>query len=106
MIELPYHGDITYYSITTHNGGRVSTIAGNGFQGHHDGVAEYSSFFDPSGLFITSDNIVHVVESASCRVRRITPIPLAAQALTCDSTVLDIIRPSGCTSFDQPLDKV
>ena len=103
VLELPNSTTI-WYGIKSE--GRVSTMAGNGFQGHDDGLGTESSFYNPSGIFVTSDNIVHVVDTGSCRIRRLTPIPLAAEKLTCNSNIMNIIRPSGCTSYDQILDNV
>lgn len=116
MIEL--------YGVTTTWGGiqsmgRVSTIAGraipeqygNDFnytnsQGHEDGYSTSATFFNPSGIFVTNDNIAYVVDASACRVRRISPMINVARAVGCGSSASELIRPSGCTSFDQPLDAI
>ena len=112
MIEL-------YGVVTTWQGiqstGRVSTVAGSAqpekrtfnytvSQGHEDGYNTNASFFNPSGIFVTNDNIAYVVDAASCRVRRISPMINVAKVVECGTTASQLIRPSGCTSFDQPLD--
>jgi hypothetical protein len=85
--------------------GNVVTIAGNTLQGHDDGRADESTFFEPSGVYVTSDTIAYVTDRASCRIRRITPLPLVSQGLTCSTNAQSLVRPSGCTSFEQILDK-
>ena len=85
--------------------GRVSTVVGTGRQGHEDGLAkDGATVFNPSGVTVTADSRVYFVDSASCRVRRLTPLPLVVEELTCLDTVTKYMRPSGCTSFDQPID--
>eukprot|EP00598_Pedospumella_elongata_P012679 CAMPEP_0185006192 /NCGR_PEP_ID=MMETSP1098-20130426/83933_1 /TAXON_ID=89044 /ORGANISM="Spumella elongata, Strain CCAP 955/1" /LENGTH=2045 /DNA_ID=CAMNT_0027534327 /DNA_START=353 /DNA_END=6490 /DNA_ORIENTATION=+ len=103
IVELP-HVISTFYSIRST--GRVSTIAGDSQQGHDDGLSQLSNFFYSSGVFVTKDNIAYVVDAATCRIRRITPFPSVAEDLTCDASPAGYIRPSGCTSFDQPIDKI
>lgn len=102
LIEFPYV-NTTYYTVSST--GRVSTIAGTVFRGDDDGIGQYSSFSDPSGLFITSDNVVYVADSGSCRIRRVSPVSTIAEEITCSTTGIDIIRPSGCTSYDQTVNK-
>lgn len=103
VIELP-HVMTTLYSV--HSMGRVSTIAGTALGGVEDGFGDESTFFYSSGVFVTEDNIAYVVDAASCRIRRVSPLPLVAPQITCSTKATEIIRPSGCTSFDQPLDKI
>lgn len=86
--------------------GRVSTIAGDSIQGHEDGRGDEATFFVPSGVFVTGDNIAYVADAASCRIRRLTPLPLVSEKLTCDAQAVGLVRPSGCTSFDQQHDKI
>ena len=103
VIELPYV-ITTLYSVKSE--ARVSTIAGTSIQGHADGFGPESSFYHSSGVFVTSDNIAYVLDSITCRVRRVTPLPLVATPITCSTKATDVIRPSGCTSFDQPIDEI
>lgn len=103
IIELP-NINTTIYGI--HSRGRVSTIAGTSLQGFGDGIGDKSTFFYSSGLFVNDKGIAYVVDEISCRVRRITPYPLVSQRLTCASKIVDIMRPSGCVSYDMPIDEV
>eukprot|EP00981_Chlorochromonas_danica_P005114 scaffold1035_cov192-Ochromonas_danica.AAC.9 len=103
IIELP-NVNTTIYGI--HSRGRVSTIAGTSLQGFADGIGDKSTFFYSSGLFVNDKGVAYVVDEISCRVRRITPYPLVSQHLTCASKIIDIMRPSGCVSYDMPIDKV
>lgn len=103
LVEVP-EVVTEFYSISSK--GRVSTLAGNALQGVEDGPGQIASFFNPSGVTITADNVMHVVDSAECRVRRLMPLPLVAEELTCDSQAVSFTRPSGCTSYDQVIDKV
>ena len=103
MISLP--GVETYlYGIGGE--GRVATVAGTALQGITDGYSDIAQFFDPSGVFVTEDNIAYVVDSASCKVRRISPLPLVAEPITCTKVGVSLLRPSGCTSYDQPTDAI
>lgn len=103
ILEMP-EVVTTYYGIQST--ARVSTIAGTSLQGHDDGLAQESNFFYSSGLFITSDDIAYVADSATCRIRRITPYPSVAEHIQCGTRPVELIRPSGCTSYDQPIDKI
>jgi hypothetical protein len=103
IVELPATDSVIY---SIHSTARVSTLAGTALQGHEDGLADKSSLFYSSGVFVTADNIAYVADSMSCRIRRISPMPLVAQLLTCSTRAFDIVRPSGCTSFDQPIDAI
>lgn len=103
IIELPTV-DTSIYSI--HSTGRVSTIAGTSLQGFEDGVADKSNFFYSSGVFVNDKGVAYVADTVSCRLRRVTPYPLVSQQLTCSSKIVDVVRPSGCVSYDMPLDSV
>ena len=103
VIELP-HTITTIYGI--HSSSRVWTVAGTGLQGHDDGLAQQSNFNYPTGLFVNDDAIAYVADAIACHIRRITPQPLVAQPISCDATITSFIRPSGCVSYDMPLDKI
>jgi hypothetical protein len=102
MLSLP-NVVTSLYDIKTQ--GNIVTLAGNALQGHDDGRGDESTFFEPSGVFVTSDNIAYTSDRASCRLRRVTPLPLVAQKLTCSTNAQMLVRPSGCTSFEQATDK-
>ena len=101
IVELP---DIKTHLFSATSEGRVATLAGQGLQGYEDGIGDIASFFDPSSVVITSDNFAYVVDSASCRVRRLEPLPNVALPVTCHTSSVSLVRPSGCTSFDQIYD--
>ncbi|RYH31100.1 hypothetical protein EON65_03370 [archaeon] len=103
IIELP---NVLTNIYTIQSTGRVSTIAGTSLQGFEDGIAHKSNFFYSSGVFVNDKGVAYVADQVSCRIRRITPYPLVSQMLTCSSTLPSIIRPSGCVSYDMPLDSV
>lgn len=103
MITLPFV-NTSIYSIQSM--GHVFTIAGTSLQGTQDGIAQDSTFFYSSGAFVDSRGVAYVSDSMTCRVRRVTPYPLVSQTLTCSSQVHEYIRPSGCVSYDMPIDKV
>ena len=102
MIELP-HVISTIYGIAS--SGRVSTVAGNAIAGTNDGFETEATFFNPQGVFVTRDGIGYVVDQGSCRIRRITPLPIIANVIIWSTAAVSLIRPSGCTSFEQPYDK-
>lgn len=103
LIELPHKVSEIY---TIRSTGRVSTVAGTSYQGYDDGVATEATFFNPDGIVMTADNIAYVVDVATCKLRRITPMPLVAESLTCSSQAKILIRPSGCVSYDPPIDAI
>jgi hypothetical protein len=107
VVELP-SVITTMYGI--HSKARVSTIAGNslpqGMPGHDDGLSQLSTFYYTSGVTVTSRGVAYVTDSASCHIRRIVPFPIVAEKAACSSLISDFIRPSGCVSYDMPLDQV
>ena len=94
----------TLYTIETT--GTVVTIAGNALQGQEDGRGDEATFFQPTGVVVSGDTIAYVADRASCRVRRITPLPLVAgvRSIDCSTRAEEIVRPSGCTGFEQITD--
>lgn len=102
VIQMP--GGLTdYYGY--YSNGTVTTIAGTSIQGVEDGNGDEASFYNPTGLFVTDDNIVYVSDAASCHIRRVSPVSVVAQPIDCLTKLDEILRPSGCTSYDQPIDQ-
>ena len=103
---LPHVRNVSQvFSIQTE--GTVSTIAGTTLQGREDGEGPVASFFESVGIFVSPfDDRVYVADAASCHIRRITSVPQVAQTVTTSATAMDVIRPSGCTSYDQALDRI
>jgi sugar lactone lactonase YvrE len=52
-------------------GGRVRTVAGDGYSGFQDGAAATARFFSPKGVAISPDGAVYVADVGNCAVRRI-----------------------------------
>ena len=86
--------------------GRVSTLAGDTLQGREDGFEAEARFFEPTGIFTTADNIAYIVDSTTCHIRRVSPVAQVAEVVACTTTATELVRPSGCTSFDPPVDKI
>ena len=103
IVELPL---VITDIFTIKSTARVSTIAGVSLQGNDDGYGDESKFFYSSGVFVTEDSVAYVVDAVSCRVRRISPLSSVAEPVQCSTIATDLVRPSGCTSFDQPIDKI
>ena len=70
-----------------HSTGRVVTLAGALGEGERDGQGDESEFNAPDGIIVTSDDIAYVVDSVSCRVRRVTPAFDVSELVHCGSTV-------------------
>lgn len=102
---------ITLPSVTTdiygiQSNARVFTMAGVSLQGIDDGLAQDSTFFYSASSFVDDRGVAYVVDAVTCRIRRITPYPLVSEDLTCSDTIEKYIRPSGCTSYDMPIDTI
>jgi hypothetical protein len=85
---------------------RVYTLAGSVEDGEADGEGPASRFDMPRGLAMAQDGRVYVADSARCRVRRLSVGRATALPLTCKSRLVDIVRPSGCTAYDSPVDVI
>ncbi|CAM9219332.1 unnamed protein product, partial [Choristocarpus tenellus] len=83
--------------------GRVTTVVGGASPGMNDGTGDYAQLSRPSGVATTSDGMIYVAESASCRLRRVAPSSLVAANATCLSRFVEALRPSGCGSYDPPV---
>lgn len=57
----------------------------------------------PSGVTSTVDGAAYLSDVASCRLRRVAPsVSFAAALATCNTTLTEALRPSGCSSYDPP----
>ncbi|CAM9457173.1 unnamed protein product [Chrysoparadoxa australica] len=83
--------------------GRVVTLAGKQDEGENDGAGDEAMFNRPTGVTATPDGIMYVTDAGSCRIRRVVPAEVVALDITCSSTLQDIWRPSGCSSYDPPV---
>ena len=55
---------------------------------------------------MAADGTMYVVDSVSCKVRRLSSASQVAKNITCDTTLIDIWIPSGCNSYDYAFDEV
>mmetsp|Transcript_34542 Transcript_34542/g.55147 ORF Transcript_34542/g.55147 Transcript_34542/m.55147 type:complete len:2065 (+) Transcript_34542:19-6213(+) len=86
---------------------QVFTIAGQSSSGKIDGTGEESYFNHPKGVSVdTLTGRVFVADTTSCRVRRLSSAMQTAKPLSCEVTLTNLVRPSGCTSFDTPVDSL
>ncbi|CAM9983282.1 unnamed protein product [Ectocarpus sp. 6 AP-2014] len=83
--------------------GRVTTAAGGAEPGEADGTGPEARFSRPSGVASTADGAAYLSDAASCRLRRVAPtVSFAAALATCNTTLAEALRPSGCSSYDPP----
>lgn len=60
-------------------------------------------FARPSGVTSTADGAAYIAEAASCRLRRVGPtVAFASAPVTCNTTLVEVVRPSGCSSYESP----
>eukprot|EP00952_Eustigmatos_sp_NYUAD-ZCMA_P003764 16488-Eustigmatos_ZCMA.PRE.1 len=65
-----------------------------------------AEFNHPQGLTMSlPDGIIYVVDGVTCHVRRLSPAVRVATPVNCSARFTDVIRPSGCQSYDPPVDK-
>ena len=102
LVELAFFTSTLW---TINSTARVSTVAGDGTKGLDDGLATDARLFNPQGVYVTPDGIAYVVDQGSCRVRRLSPMRMITPSILYNTTGVMLIRPSGCTSWDQPFDK-
>ena len=82
--------------------GSVSTLAGSAIQGGKDGTGKFSTFSEPSGIYVSSsDGIGYISDASTCHIRRVALTSIVAPSISCDTVITSLIRPSGCTSYDQ-----
>ena len=58
------------------------------------------------GLFMSAEGRVYVADSVACRIRRLSTAEHTAVPITCARRMVDEVRPSGCTMYDQPTDGI
>jgi len=83
---------------------RVVTIAGTQEHGKHDDVGELATFNGPQSLFMAQDGNIYVADSTNCRIRRVSHADHVAPDISCSTKATQVIRPSGCASYDPPTD--
>ena len=85
---------------------RVVTIAGQLIEGEEDGIGPEASFNKPRGVFMSADSRMYVADTVGCRVRRITQAVQVVQDIECSNRGVDVVRPSGCSMYDDPTDGI
>lgn len=85
---------------------RVVTLAGSQSSGDVDGPGDEASFTAPSGVTVTGDGRVFAVSPVSCKLRQLSPAAKAARQVTCSTKASEVLLPSGCSSYEQPVDEL
>lgn len=94
----------TLESITSSN--RVVTLAGSQVPGNVDGAGDEATFNAPAGVTVSADGRVFVVSPITCKVRQVATAALVARSVTCLTTAAEVVLPSGCSSYEQPVDEL
>ena len=55
-------------------------------------------------MTVTSDSNIYVADFAEGRIRRIRTADTLARNVACTTTLNHLVRPSGCTSYEEPVD--
>ena len=87
------------------NDSTVTTLAGGDIEGDVDGDGPESKLNNPMSITITGDGVAYVSDSASCKIRRISIPSTFAPHISCGDSLASIMRPSGCSSYNKPIDK-
>lgn len=87
-------------------GGQVTTIASTSSpqEGERDGQGIEATFNMPDAIATTKDGAAFVADATSCRIRRLTPAAIVAASATCSDSLPSLSRPSGCSSYNTPID--
>lgn len=85
---------------------RVVTVAGSALEGERDGEGSEALFSEPRALVAAPEGEVYVVDSTSCRLRRVSPAARVAVPVSCGARLVDVVRPGGCASYDPPVDEL
>ena len=89
------------------NDGHVSTLASTATpeEGERDGEGREATFNMPDAVSTTQDGTAYVVDATSCRIRRLRSTSLVADKVACADSLSSLIRPSGCSSYNTPVDR-
>jgi hypothetical protein len=74
--------------------------------GAEDGIGEVAHFDKPRGMTMTADGRIYIADTVRCRLRSLTVGAQVARKVSCKERLVDILRPSGCTGLDAPVDLV
>lgn len=102
-VTRDYYATTSVQGVET-SGGRVVTLAGGAREGERDGMSEEAEFNRPDGVVVGADLHMYVVDAVSCRVRRASAAEAVAVPVACTAPLDLLVRPSGCSSYDAPVD--
>lgn len=91
-------------SITSSN--RVVTLAGSQVPGNVDGSGDEATFNSPAGVTVSADGRVYVVSPVTCKIRQLSTASLVARSVSCLTTAAEVLLPSGCSSYEPPVDEL
>lgn len=93
--------------------GEVSTIAGTLLSnavgddtGKLDGLGYEATLNSPWGVIVASDESIYVADTTACRIRRISSALATSIQASCFTRPVDVVRPSGCASYEEPVDAI
>jgi hypothetical protein len=56
------------------------------------------------GVVSDLDDSVYVADTLTCQLRRVASARVTANNLTCNTRLVDVVRPLGCAAYDTPSD--
>eukprot|EP00986_Skeletonema_menzelii_P003076 scaffold902_cov146-Skeletonema_menzelii.AAC.1 len=83
----------------------VTTVAGTSNEGMRDGIGSEASLNNLASITVTGDGVAYAVDSVSCRVRRVSNPSQLLPRVSCLDNLSSIIRPQGCSSYNEPTDE-
>jgi hypothetical protein len=104
--RLTYDGGAASTIETVTSSNRVVTLAGSSVPGHTDGEGNEATFNAPAGVAFAADGRVYAASSTDCSVRQLSPASLVSRPVTCSTRATQVLRPSGCASYEQPVDEL
>ncbi|GAB9469746.1 hypothetical protein Gpo141_00007014 [Globisporangium polare] len=85
---------------------RVVTLAGSQIPGNVDGSGDEATFNSPAGVTVSADGRVFVVSPVTCKLRQVSTASLVARPVSCLTTASEVLLPSGCSSYEPPVDEL
>ncbi|OWZ23365.1 hypothetical protein PHMEG_0001774 [Phytophthora megakarya] len=104
--RVTYDGGAASTTETITSTNRVVTLAGSNVPGHIDGEGNEATFNAPAGVAFAADGRVYAASSTDCTIRQISPAVLVSRTVTCSTRATQVLRPSGCASYEQPVDEL
>ncbi|POM61979.1 hypothetical protein PHPALM_28923, partial [Phytophthora palmivora] len=104
--RVTYDGGAVSTIETISSTNRVVTLAGSNVPGHIDGEGNEATFNAPAGVAFAADGRVYAASSTDCTIRQISPASLVSRPVTCATRATQVLRPSGCASYEQPVDEL